>query len=73
MNTIIDIEHLGAKLEAYEEVYADLTDGRALIVHQDGMHFRFDDGAEARSLSDAVMQARALVRFVFNQACQQAM
>jgi hypothetical protein len=59
-------------LETLEWAYAELTDGRALIINEDlaARRWYFDDGAEARSLDDAVKHGRALIRFAINQARQ---
>lgn len=68
MDMLFDIEHLKGKLEAYEEVYAMLTGNRILIIREDGLHYHFDDGCEARSLPDAVVHGRELVRSVYHRA-----
>ena len=57
------------KLEALEEEYADLTDGSALITHEETgtTKYHFADGAESKTLDDAVKTGEALVRFVRGQ------
>jgi hypothetical protein len=65
-------EELKAQLDTLELVYADLTDGRALVVAQEEGRYVFADGATARNLPDAVDQGRALVRFAINQMRQSA-
>jgi hypothetical protein len=57
------------KLERLEEEYAELTDGSALVTHEETgtVRFHFSDGAESKSLDDAVKQGEALVKFVKRQ------
>lgn len=62
-----ETDRLRGQLETLETVYAALTDGRALITHQDGTNYQLDDEVQARSLTDAVESGRALVRFTINQ------
>lgn len=63
-------DHMRGQLESLEVVYADLTDGRALVTAQDGPHYTFDDGATATGFPDAVAQGKALTRFAVNQLRQ---
>lgn len=58
-----------ARLEALEEEYADLTDGSALITHEETgiTKYHFADGSESKTLDDAVKTGEALVRFVKRQ------
>ena len=65
-------EELKAQLDTLELVYADLTDGRALITAQKEERYVFADGATARNLPEAVDTGRALVRFTINQLRQSA-
>lgn len=57
------------KLERLESEYADLTDGSALITHEETgtTKYHFADGAESKNLDDAVKTGEALVRFVKGQ------
>jgi hypothetical protein len=63
-------EELKAQLTTLEMIYADLTDGQALVTAQEEERYVFADGATARNLPDAVDQGRALVRFAINQIRQ---
>lgn len=57
------------KLERLEEEYAELTDGGALVTHEQTgtVRFHFADGAESKTLDDAVKTGEALVKFVKRQ------
>lgn len=59
-----------AQLEQLETLYAELTDGRPLIIAQEGARFVFEDGAVAASLEESLMVGRALFRFAANQLSQ---
>lgn len=67
--------HMRGQLESLEVLYGEITE-RDLVTSRPDENsngvYRFDDGAEARTLPQAVEQGHALTRFAVNQLKQSA-